>query len=317
MHGNRFLAALGVVATGVGLYLLYRVLQHYDPQKIMQAIRTETLGTIAESILFTIGSFAAIGGMEILAIRHTGKNVSTKRIVQTSTAAIGIGHCIGLLALSSGAIRYRMYSRAGLDAVTVGEIVVFSGTTVALGLTSVGGATLLYRRDVFNFLFHVDNMLAVVVGFIGLASTIAYIVACGFIRGSFTVWGHRLRLPTWKTACAQAALGSIDLLCVAAVLYSTLRIFTKVDYPTVAVLYVGSDISALIGHVPGGWGVIEYIITQALHGSQTLAGILVFRTIYYLLPFAIGLLFFIYDELLGRRSSGYRHILPAAHGDRS
>lgn len=308
---------LGLIATGVGLFLLYQVLQHYDPQKIAAAIRTASVGTLIQALLFTTGSFAAIAGIEILAIRHTGKHASIGKIVKTATAAIGIGHCIGLFALSSGAIRYRMYRRAKLDAIVVGEVVAFSGSTVALGLAAVGSAALLYRRDTFSSLLAIDTTLITIVGCIGPALVAAYIVLCRFVRKSLNVWGHLLRLPTWKIACAQTVLGSLDLLCVSGALYSSLQPFSKVDYLKVATLYVGADISALIGHVPGGWGVIEYIVSQAVHGSRALAGILLFRTIYYLLPFVVGAVLFLQDELHNHRIFQHWRFFSPLHGGKS
>jgi hypothetical protein len=313
MNKNRLLTALGVAATGVGLYLLYRVLHRYDPANIAHAIRAAPMYLIAESVAFTIGSFAAIAAMEWLAVRYTEKRVAPTRVVRTAIAALGIGHCIGLVALSSGAIRYRMYNRAGLDAVAVGEVVLFSGITVALGLASIGGAALLLRGDVLAKLLHLGDAPLKIAGWAALAVVIGYILLCAFARGCCTFWRFRLRLPTWTTACTQAVFGSLDLLFVAAALYSSLRWVAAIDYPTAASLYIGSDVSALVGHVPGGWGVFEYIVTQALRGPEVVAGVVLFRTVYFLLPFGAGASIFLYDELAGRRAVKREKRALAAH----
>lgn len=302
MAHNKFLTVLGIAATGVGLYLLYRVFQRYDPETVIRSVGAAPLDAIVESMVFTFGSFVAITGMEGLAVRYAEKRVAPSRIARTAVAAIGIGHCIGLLALSSGAVRYRMYSRVGFDAVAVGEVVVFSGLTVGLGLACIGGTALLLRGDIVANLLSIGNGLVRIIGLTALASVAGYVLLCAFARGCCRFWRFRLRLPSWTTACAQVAFGSTDLLFVSAALYSALRGFATVDYPSTAALYVGSDVAALIGHVPGGWGVFEYVVTQALSGSNVVAGVVVFRAVYFLLPFAVGATLFLYDELAGRRA---------------
>lgn len=205
-----------------------------------------------------------------------------------------------------------MYSRVGFDAVAVGKVVVFSGVTVGLGLACVGGVALLLRGDIIAKLLEIDTGPVHLIGWAALAATAGYIVLCAAAPDRFRFWKLRLRLPRWTTACAQAALGSLDLLFVSATLHSTLRAFSRVDYPSTAALYVGSDVSALVGHVPGGWGVFEYIVTQALNGPKVVAGVVVFRTVYFLLPFVVGMAAFAYDELAGRRAvKREKHALAA------
>lgn len=302
MNHNKFLTGLGIAATGLGLYLLYRVFQQYDPGQVADAVGSAPLGAIAEAVLFTAGSFSAIAAMEWLAVRYAEKRVAPARIARTAVAALGIGHCIGLLALSSGAVRYRMYSRVGFDAVAVGKVVVFSGITVGLGLACVGSAALLLRGHILAKLIGIGTGPVHLIGWAALAAVAGYIALCAVAPDRFRFWNLQLRLPDWKTACAQAALGSLDLLFVSAALHSALRAFAHVDYPSTAALYVGSDVSALVGHVPGGWGVFEYIVTQALSGPKVVAGVVVFRTAYFLVPFVVGMAVFAYDELAGRRA---------------
>ncbi len=76
-----------------------------------------------------------------------------------------------------------------------------------------------------------------------------------------------------------------------------------------AAVYVGSNATGLIGHVPGGWGVLEFGVSSFLPGTRLMAGLLVFRIVYYLVPFLIGICTLLADELhghvgiLGRRSA--------------
>lgn len=312
MRRQVILTIVGITASCVGLFLLYRVFQKNDLREVLAVVASVPPLVVIIAVIFTACSFLCIIVLESLAVRYAGQPVSAGRVVATSIAAIGVGHAIGLAALSSGAVRYRMYSHAGMNLFAVGKVVVFSGISVASGYALVGGAALLWRGE---FLAPLLGFPASVIrGFAAaiLVALLIYILLCAFLRRTATIRRHRFRLPSLKLALGQVVASSVNLLCVAAVLYMALQSFASVDYPVVAMLYVGSDMSAVIGHVPGGWGLLEFIITSALseEGHQVLSGVILFRAIYYLLPLLVGLLVFLADEL--RRRHVKRAGEPAA-----
>lgn len=313
MSRQVILTAAGIAATCVGLFLLYRVFQKNDLREVMAVVASVPPLVVAVAVLLTACSFGCIAILEMLAVRYAGQPVPAGRIAATAIAAIGVGHAIGLAALSSGAIRYRMYSHADVKLITVGKIVAFSGVSVASGYALVGGTALLWRGDFLAPLLGIAPSVVHLLAAAVLSALLTYILLCAFLRRTLTIRRHRFRLPSLKLALGQVLVSSANLLCVAAVLYTALRSFTSVDYPVVAMLYVGSDMSAVVGHVPGGWGLLEFIVTSALSegGHQVLSGIVLFRAIYYLLPLLVGLLVFVADELRSRRRAN-RTEQPAA-----
>ena len=309
MSRQTLLTIVGIAATCVGLFLLYRVFQKNDIGEVIAVIGSVPASVIGLALLLTVASFTCIAMLEFLAVRYAGhqaeQRVTPGRIAATAVAAIGVGHAIGLAALSSGAIRYRMYSRVGLKLIAVGKVVAFSGISVASGYALVGGTALLWRGEFLAPLLGIDATAVHAVAIVVLGALLGYLLVCAFVRRTVTIRRHRLHLPTLKLALGQVAFSSTNLLCVAAVLYMSLLSFTSADYPSVALLYVGSDMSAVVGHVPGGWGLLEYIVTNALSDDgQVLSGIVLFRAIYYLFPLLVGLLVFVIDELRGRRQAG-------------
>src|SRR5690606_5132392 len=103
---------------------------------------------------------------------------------------------------------------------------------------------------------------AVAVG--ALVFVVVYVVLCAVLRHRIRIGKLYMRLPNIRIAVGQVFFSSLNVLCVAAVLFVGIHSFVEVDYPTVGALYVGSDVSGVIGHIPGGWGVLEYIVTHAL-----------------------------------------------------
>ena len=313
MGRHTFLSALGVAASLIGLYLLYRVIRRYDMGEVVNALGTVPPSTIVLALLFTIVGYLFLFGAEYLAVRYTGQPVTVARVARTAVAALGIGHSIGLSALSSGAVRYRMYGRAGMKLPEVGRVILFSAVTVALGLGFVGSMALIWHSEELARLTDVPPLALMALAAAALSGIAGYLLLCAFGADRLKIRHFHLDVPSFRVACAQLFFGSGHLLSVAAVLYASLRSFTEADYATLAALYVGADMSALVGHVPGGWGLIEYIVTSALEGPHLLAGLIVFRASYYLVPLAIGIGIFVVDEVSGRRGSRRMMRSAAAH----
>jgi uncharacterized membrane protein YbhN (UPF0104 family) len=302
-----------VAASLLGLYLLIRIFRKHDFADILDTAASVPAGDLVLAGLFTTGSFACIITIDLLGVIYLHRAVRIRRVIATAIAAIGIGHAIGLAALSSGAIRYRMYGRAGLDFMSTGKIVMFAGLTLMSALASVGGVSLIWQADTLAPLIGMSAATLIAVGFAALAFVALYLLLCTYSRRRvLPLWrDESLRVPPGRFAVAQLVMGSLNIMCIGGVLYASLRSFVPVHYATATALYVSADVAALIAHVPGGWGVLEYIVTTVLADPRVLAGIVLYRAIYYLVPLGIGLAVFVGDELAARRRT-----VRARHAER-
>jgi hypothetical protein len=304
MSRRHLLLILGIATALLGAYLFYSVLRRYDFHDVARSLRSVSPRHVALALALTIVSFACIAVMEAMAVRYAegGKRaVSNGRILRTTIAALGIGHSIGMSALSSGAIRYRMYSRVGLDLAAIGQIILFSGASVGLGLGFVGGLALLWQGSALGQFLDLSTGTIHLVGAAGIGLAALYLLLCALFHRPLGLGTYRLRLPSLPVAACQLLFSSLNYICVAGVLYAALRGFSDAPVAKVAALYVGSELSALIAHVPGSWGVLEYIFTRALPGHGVVGALLVFRAVYYLLPLFVGLVAWLFDEIAGRR----------------
>lgn len=321
---RKLLSVLGFAAAGLGVYLLYSVFERQDFAALAEAVANVPFASLLLTFACTVASFACLASIEFLGVRYTKTKASTRRIVATAVAALGTGQTLGLAALSSGAIRYRMYSRIGADLVMVGKLVVFTGVTVAMGLATVGGATLLWQDDLLAGLIGISDETVSAVGFASLAVVVVYLGICRSRLKSVGFRRWRLDLPSFRTACGQVVFGSLNLVCVAGALYAALRSFVPIGYGKSLSMYLGTDLSAVIGHVPGGWGVLEQIVTHAIEDPKALAGVIVFRAVYHLVPLLAGLGIFLGDETLAAKqkrktsrgqATGFPPVARAVGGD--
>ena len=311
---------LQIVTALIGAFLLYRVFQHHDPRQIAEAVRQIPAASVLVAGLFSAGSYVCLTLIEYMGIVYaTRRRLRASRVTLVTTAALGIGHSVGLSALSSGAVRYRMYSRNGLNAEAIAKILLFSGLTVVLGLIAVFClVAVLHPAVLAGYLGMSVGWLGLVV-LVMLALLALYVALCAarsaLIRRGLRLGRIRLTLPPAALAIGQIVVGALNYLCVAAALHACLEPSAATDYSLVVTLIVLSDTAAIIGHVPGGWGVLEYVVSSFLSGPGVIAGLIVFRAVYYLAPLALGVVILLIDELSAHRlAAGRSADRPPADG---
>jgi uncharacterized membrane protein YbhN (UPF0104 family) len=101
----------------------------------------------------------------------------------------------------------------------------------------------------------------------------------------------------------QIAIGIVDLACCAAAMYMLVPNEPNVGFVTVAVIFVAATLLGFASHAPGGLGVFDAAMLVALYQfdkEDLLAGLLLFRLLYYVIPFVLSLLILgIREALLG------------------
>lgn len=292
--------AIAVAATALAIFLLYRVFERHDFAEIARATRRVTSLDLARAIAFGVLAYIGLCLAEYLAVRYArGRALRPRLIIRTTVAALGIGRSIGLAALSSGAIRYRMYSRCGLEVKDVARIVLFCGITVALGMLTLISAALTWHGRLIRQVLEIDFDAALVAASCAALLVVLYPTLCAVRRAPIRVRKVRIDLPTWRVACAQIVIGTTNLALIAATLHACLLPFADVPYLTLAALFVGAEAASVIGHVPGGWGVLEFVVVHGLDQPELIAGIVMFRAVFNLGPLGVGLAIFLAEELRG------------------
>lgn len=296
MFRHIFKVVMVAAVIGAG-YLLYKTLKRYTFADIADALRAIPMSHLAAGLGFAAGSYFCLVCSDWLATRYAGKPLPFRQTALASFTSLSIGHNVGLAALSSGAVRYRFYSRWGLDAEDVAKIIVFCAMTVALGLATLGAVSLWLRPgDVAQMTSFSDNDLRLLAAGC-LAFPLLYLVLAATLRRPLRFKRWSFAMPRFRLALAQVVVGTIDFACIAASLHQMLAAFTATNYLKVAAASITANILAIISHVPGGLGVLEATIVHILPGPQSIAAVIAFRVIYYFIPLAIGLPLLIGTEL--------------------
>jgi len=297
---------IAVVAIGLAAFLLYRTLSRYSVDQLIEAVAAIPVARLAAAAGFAAASYTCLSGFDYLALRYVGRPLPYYKAAWASFTSLSLGHNIGLAFLSSGAVRYRFYTRWGLSAEQVAKVIVFCGTTVGLGLMVLGGAALLLRFSLAVEITGLSKSIVIMLGIACLALPTLYLVLAAFVHRPLRIWRWSLEIPSLRLAIGQVIIGSVNFACVAACLHQALAAVTEVAYVGVASVYVIANTTALISHVPGGLGVIESVVMYLLPGQDLIGPLLVFRFVYFLMPLCIGILVLLVTELVFRRKDRAR-----------
>jgi glycosyltransferase 2 family protein len=296
------LVALAVVA--LAAFLLYRTLSRYDYEELVASVTSIPPWRLAAAFGFAAMSYLCLTGFDFLALHYVGHRLPYRKVALASFTSLSLGHNIGLAALSSGAIRYRFYSRWGLETEDVAKLIIFCGITVGLGLATLGGLALALAPDLAADLTGLARPIVFALAALCFAVPIAWIALAATVKRTLCFRRWSIALPHPMLAAAQTVLGTVNFGFVAACLHQALSGIGEASYFSVASVYVIANVAALVSHVPGGLGVIESVVTHLLPEARTIGAVLVFRFVYFLVPLVLGGTLFALTELwLKRRNA--------------
>lgn len=310
-------AAATLAVLALAAVLLRRQLGQYSLSEIRGAFAAIGARDFLLIGLCAAGSYFCLTLSETVGARYAGARLSYPRIAFASFVSLSIGHNLGFAALSSGAVRYRIYSRWGLRLGDVARIIALSGVTVALGHATLAALALLLRPQLAAQTIGLPQWATAPLG-VALALVVGcYLLLAWRAAGAAVrLWRWRLWMPPLRLAAAQVAVGAANTACVAAALYSALSAAMEVDYFATATVYVLASVAAIASHVPGGLGVLEAVVMAFSPMSLTTFGALVaFRVVYFLVPLGLGAPLFGAFELRRRwRPQGPAFATPQPRG---
>ena len=111
----------------------------------------------------------------------------------------------------------------------------------------------------------------------------------------------KVTLPSGRLTLVQIVIGIVDLCFCALAMYMVLPDEPNIGFNMLAVIFVSATLLGFASHAPGGLGVFDAAMLVALwqfDKEDLLAGLLLFRLLYYVIPFGLSLLILGVRELL-------------------
>ena len=130
--------------------------------------------------------------------------------------------------------------------------------------------------------------------------------------------GWSVTLPGGPLTLLQIGIGIVDLGFCALAMYVLTPDEPNLGFVVVAVIFVSATLLGFASHSPGGLGVFDAAMLVGLwqmDREDLLAGMLLFRVLYYIAPFIISVIMLTLRELiLGARSKRLHKLAQIAEG---
>lgn len=292
-HWSGIQRTVGLLFLGLVAVLVVVAAIQVKWDEVFSAMGSVSVWRLCLGASLTLAGYAAYACFDLIGRWMTRHGLAVWRTMLT--AAICYAFTLGLGSLVGGlGLRLRLYTRQGVSAADAGHVFGMSVITNWTGYVLIAGTVFTFGdlQPLSEWGLSAGALHAA--GAIMLAAGAAYLLLCIFSRHrSWTLAGHQVALPPWWLALIQVTVAMLNWALMGAVLYVVLS--TQSSYGLVLATVLLSAVAGLIIRVPGGVGVLEaiavaWLAADGMDQSAALAGVLIFRALYYLLPlFVAGL----------------------------
>ena len=313
LHLLGSLLVLAVFAAATWLLVSELKRHHMTREVIRDSLLQVPASLIVIAMGLTIINYGILVFYDYLAFRYAKVPISLARVAFAALTSYPASYNFGAT-VAGAPLRYRLYSSWNIPLTKIVQLLVILALTFWFGVFFISGVLFVFAPlripheelqqisqalsqkvpgDVvkwFTFLFADSRPFGIVL----LIFTGLHVGASIFHRGSLKILRWTLPVPPFRLTIYQIAIASADMLVAGSVLY-TLFPPIRGGYLTVLEVYLVVYVLIVLSHVPGGWGVLEagmmallgtlrLVPDHAVNMPKVLAGIIIFRVIYFLLP---------------------------------
>jgi glycosyltransferase 2 family protein len=287
-------ACLSVVIIATAAVVLYRTLHDLDVDDLVVALKATQPHRVLIAGLFVAAGYVTLTFYDLFALRAIRRDDVPYRVAALAGfTSYSVGHNVGASVFTGGAVRYRVYSAHGISAVEVAKICFIAGLTFWLGNATVLGLGIAYAPDAASRIDQLAPWINRVGAIAALGVLAAYVAWVWSMPRQVGRSNWEVTLPSGPLTLLQIVIGIVDLACCAAAMYMLVPDEPYISFVTLSVIFVSATLLGFASHSPGGLGVFDAAMLVALwqyDKEELLAGLLLFRLLYYILPFTLALI---------------------------
>ena len=263
--------------------------------------RPALLGAVALAAL----GLSLYSCFDLLGRHYTGHTLPVPTVMRITFISYMFNLNLGSL-VGGVAMRYRLYSRLGLNADTITRVMSLSMLSNWIGYLLLAGVIFSFHIPALPPGWKIGSAGLQLLGFVLLAVSLGYLLLCALSRQrSFALRGHEVHLPSLRLATLQLGMGAANWMFMGSVVY--LLLLQKIEFATVVGVLLVAAVAGVILRVPAGLGVLEAVfvmlLSHQLPQAELLAALLAYRAIYYLAPLALAAVLYLMAETRAKKSA--------------
>ena len=251
---GRIGVVISLTIIAIAAYVLYNILRGIDFKEVVEALVTTEPRDIMLAALFVAGGYFTLTFYDLFALRTIGRPDVPYRIAALGGfTSYSIGHNVGASVFTGGAVRYRVYSAWGLDAIEVAKLCFIAGLTFWLGNATVLGLGIAYVPDGLSAINQLPNWFNRLLAFATLCVLALYVAWVWTGRRVVGRDGWQVTLPGGPLTLLQIGIGIVDLTFCAFAMYVLMPDEPHIGFVTLAVIFVSATLLGFASHSPGGY----------------------------------------------------------------
>jgi uncharacterized membrane protein YbhN (UPF0104 family) len=285
-------------------WLLVTQARTVEWNEVLATLANYPLPSLLGAVALALLSLALYSSFDLLGRHYTGHTLPAPTVMRITFISYVFNLNLGSL-VGGVAMRYRLYSRAGLAAGVITRVMSLSMLSNWIGYLLLAGVIFGFHAPALPAGWMIGNAGLQVTGFVLLALSLSYLLLCAVSRQRrFFLGGHELSLPSLPLAVLQLCMGAANWLLMSSVVYMLLQ--QKIEYFTVVGVLLVAAVAGVISRIPAGLGVLEAVfvvlLSHQLPRSELLAALLAYRFIYFLVPLSLGAVLYLVTEARAKKS---------------
>ncbi|NLT44615.1 MAG: UPF0104 family protein [Thermotogaceae bacterium] len=301
---RRLLPFLGIALFTVSIYVLVRELSRYTISDIAAKVGEVPASRLVIAVFLTFLTYLNLSFYDLIASRRAGVKLKFTSTALVSFVGYTFSKNIGFTFLSGTSVRFRLYGKWGVVGGKILVIIILNYLTFWLGFFALSGILFTLWPPVLQSAVRVPFGSLKVIGIASAGIYVLYMVVVSFRKRPFRIRGKSFTLPGRSFTLVQTGISILDWLLSAGVFFMLLP--PEIGYFEVLGVFLLSQFAGLSSQVPGGLGVFEaltiIILSPSLKPDILVAALILYRIIFYLVPFIIAMVSFAAGELLYRGS---------------
>lgn len=290
---NRLGIGISITVIAIAAFVLYRTLNDIELRDVVKAVTATPTRDAVLAAAFVAASYCTLTFYDLFALRTIGRKTVPYRIAALAGfTSYSVGHNVGASVFTAAAVRYRIYSVWGLTAIDVAKICFVAGLTFWLGNATVLGLGIAYDPSAASSIDQLPASANRLIAMVILALLATYIVWVWREPRQIGRSNWQVTLPPGPLTLLQILIGIVDLGCCTLAMYMLMPSQPHIAFITMGVIFVTATLLGFASTSPGGLGVFDaamFVGFWQFDKENLLAGLLLFRLLYYIVPFAVAL----------------------------
>jgi uncharacterized membrane protein YbhN (UPF0104 family) len=296
-----FVSAIGLLLLSIAIWTLFHKLRSISPLEVANAIRAMPPARIGLAMLLTIVEYFVLTGYDYFGLRYAGARVPYLKVAATAFISDTFNHNIGLTMVTGSSLKFRFYSQFGLSPFQIVKTIGVYTISYWLGFMAMAAGALIAGSFGIGSLMGLSPLYARFIAAAILIIVSIYLGTVLFIKRPLRLFSWQFPCPPPRLAFALLAVACFDWLLACVVFYLLLPPASGILFAAVMTAYLVATFSGIVSQVPGGIAVFESVallfLDRTAHLASLSATLVVFRAMFYLLPFVCAALLMLVVEI--------------------